>query len=130
MSIGKRLREYIYERKLSQEEFSSLTNISKQTVNNIVMDRTAPSGDVLVKIANEYKDLNLNWLVTGNGPIFNSAGSNSKSTPSPNNVTKGNFDIIVNEKERTISNQKDMIETLKETIAYQRQLLSKFMDTP
>lgn len=128
MTIGKRLREYISERNLSQEEFSALSKISKQTVNNIIQDRNAPSGDVLVKIAAEYKDLNLNWLVTGNGNKFNSqANTTNNSTIYTDDLSRESLLILVTEKDKIISNQKEMIDSLKDSMDFQRQLIRKKM---
>lgn len=124
MSIGKRLREYLSERRLTQEEFSALCQVSKQTINNIVQDKTAPSGDVLVKIAKEYYDLNLNWLITGKGDMFNLLEELDEVKSHQYNVAnQSNYQVLINEKDKIITSQQETIEALKETISTQKQLL-------
>jgi transcriptional regulator with XRE-family HTH domain len=117
MSIGKRLKEYITERRLTQDEFSSLCHVNKQTISNIVKDKTAPSGDVLVKIASGYDDLNFNWLITGRGSMFNDISDLDDSTKKQFYASsQSNLQILLDEKDKVISSQRETIEALKEII--------------
>ena len=117
MSIGKRLKEYITERRLKQEEFSALCRISKQTISNIVKEKHPPSGDVLVKIATAYGDLNLNWLITGKGSMFNSISDLDNSSKTQlYAASQSNMQILLNEKDKVITSQRETIEALKEII--------------
>lgn len=130
-SIGKRLREYLHIRKLTQEEFSQLTGISKQTTNNIAQDKTAPSGDVLVKISKEYKDINLNWLISGEGEMFKfKEGTGTPISSDFNSFSKENLISLLHEKNKLVQAKEEIVETLKETIAYQRMLINNFTDKP
>jgi transcriptional regulator with XRE-family HTH domain len=122
MSIGRRLKEYLIERRLTQEEFSALCRINKQTISNIVKDKTAPSGEVLVKIASEYNDLNLNWLITGKGPMFNFSYTGQNQTIENQNK---NLDIILESKNNVIASQKETIIAQKDTIKSYKTLLQK-----
>lgn len=126
-TIGTRLREYLQRRNLTQEEFSRLTKISKQTINNVVGDKTAPSGDVLIRMSAEYRDLSLNWLVSGEGNMF--VFENDEIGGKTNafvNFTKDSLIALLAERNKVIDTQHGIIETLKETVAYQRQLLANY----
>ncbi len=124
MSIGRRLKEYLTERRLTQEEFSALCRINKQTISNIVKDKTAPSGDVLVKIASEYEDLNFNWLITGKGSMFNNISDLDDSQKTQfYAASQSNLQILLNEKDKVISSQRETIEALKEIINSQKEIM-------
>jgi transcriptional regulator with XRE-family HTH domain len=122
MSIGQRLKEYLITRRLTQEEFSSLCKINKQTISNIIKEKTAPSGEVLVKIASEYEDLNFNWLIKGKGSML----SNIEEMEEPGKVqfyatSLSNMQILLNEKDKVISSQRETIDALKQVIdSYQK----------
>ena len=124
MTIGLRLREYLMERNLTQEEFSRLSGVSKQTINNVIKDKTAPSGEVLVKIAAEYNDLNLNWLVSGRGIMFEHGKSQNKNQEGlKNEVIEENYKELLELKNNIIVSQKETINALKETILSQKELI-------
>lgn len=121
MSAGKRLKLYLIERNLSQEEVASLSGISKQTISNIIKGKNAPSGEVLTKIANEYTDLNLNWLMTGKGKMMNTGSPEELPRTKPQ---EENMQALLKLKENIIESQKEHISDLKETIKLQKEIIA------
>lgn len=121
MSIGSRLKDYLKERELTQDEFSTLCGVSKQTINNIIRNKTSPSGDVLERISAEYQDLNLNWLISGKGKMMN-ISRESASNPLMD-FTKESLLELIKEKNSLNSSLKEMIDMQKETISYQREMI-------
>jgi transcriptional regulator with XRE-family HTH domain len=120
MSAGKRLKLYILERNLSQEELASLSGVSQQTISNIIKGKNAPSGEVLAKIAKEYPDLNLNWLMTGKGKMMNNKDIEDLPRIESN---EDNLLVVLNLKENMILSQKEHLSDLKETISLQKEII-------
>ncbi len=64
-SIGQRLKQYIEEKDLSAIEFSELVGIQRSSLSHLYSGRNKPSIDLLLKIKNQFHDINLEWLITG-----------------------------------------------------------------
>jgi transcriptional regulator with XRE-family HTH domain len=120
MSAGKRLKLYLIERNLSQEELSSLSGVSKQTISNIIKGKNAPSGEVIIKIAKEYPDLNLNWLMTGKGAMKNS--EDPEELPKVGSDEE-NLKVLLRLKENMNLSLKEHLKDLKETIKLQKEMI-------
>jgi phage tail tape-measure protein len=75
-----------------------------------------------VKIASEYEDLNFNWLIKGKGSML----SNIEEMEEPGKVqfyatSLSNMQILLNEKDKVISSQRETIDALKQVIdSYQK----------
>ena len=69
--IGQRLSEYIKIKKVSPAELARKTGKSKGYLSNIFNNTGAnPTKDFFDKLAIIFPDLNINWLLTGQGKIF------------------------------------------------------------
>ncbi|MDY0388294.1 MAG: helix-turn-helix domain-containing protein [Candidatus Cloacimonadales bacterium] len=73
MSIGLRFKEIRTELKLNQTAFSAKLRLTQSAVSQIEKNIITPSSDVLINISQTYK-ININWLLTGTGEMFLSAG--------------------------------------------------------
>lgn len=71
MSVKERLKEYLIHKNLRINYFEKSIGASNSFVNNI---RVSISPDKLEKIANIYKDLNITWLLTGEGEMIKMEG--------------------------------------------------------
>jgi transcriptional regulator with XRE-family HTH domain len=143
MSIGKRLSKYLKTKRMTQDELATKGDISKQTVFNIVHDKTLPSGDVLTKIQNICTDLNLNWLISNIGDMLiktpNLKMPNITVQNGVKKVTishKGISNEFAEHLEETIAgllerlNEKErVIKAQEETINIQKVLLNKFVNS-
>ena len=67
-SIGLRLKQYIEEKDLSPIEFSEQVGIQRSSLSHLYSGRNKPSIDLLLKIKNQFPDINLEWLITGDKP--------------------------------------------------------------
>ncbi|MBR2069168.1 MAG: helix-turn-helix transcriptional regulator [Candidatus Gastranaerophilales bacterium] len=74
---GKRLKVIREKLKLTQEELGKKLGISKQYYSNIETDRTLLNNEKLVLLF-KYYNINLNYLLAGEGCIFNDKEENSK----------------------------------------------------
>ena len=78
-SVKQRLISFISYIKLSQSKFEKEISVSNGYVNNI---RQSISPDKLQKIALRFPELNIAWLITGDGDMINNADcALSSSTP-------------------------------------------------
>jgi transcriptional regulator with XRE-family HTH domain len=68
-SLKDRLREVIYNKRLSQVEFAKLVNLSTPSVSRLLNSDSDPTLPTLQNIC-EKLDVNLNWLATGKGQMF------------------------------------------------------------
>lgn len=67
MEIKDRIKLFLEEKGISQRKFEISIEKSNGYVNNIVKTITV---DVLAKIINTYPELNITWLITGEGDML------------------------------------------------------------
>lgn len=65
-----RLQKIRKKLKLSQEEIADETNITYRAYTSYERGDRKPSFEFLVKLVEKY-NVNLNWLIAGNGEMFN-----------------------------------------------------------
>ena len=82
-TLGKRLREIRTHKNLTQLDFGKLLGVTKQAVANVESSHSNPSIAFLSKLI-EIFDVNVNWLITGKGNMFN-------FTETDNNTDKSEF---------------------------------------
>ena len=81
-TLGKRLKEIRTYKKLTQLDFGKLLGVTKQAVANVESSHSNPSINFLCKLI-EILDVNVNWLITGNGNMFN----NNETCPNQNKTS-------------------------------------------
>lgn len=79
MNLGKRILEIRKENKLSQEEFSELFNVTRQTVSSWENSKSYPDIETLVKISDKF-NISLDILLKENKDMITSIDKNVKST--------------------------------------------------
>lgn len=90
-TVKKRLLEYLRSHRISQAEFGTRMGVSRSYVSTM---RESMSHDMLVKLRQEFPDLNPNWLMYGEGDMV-IQGDNSISVGRDNN---GNINSCALEK--------------------------------
>lgn len=83
---------------MSQRKFEDACGLAQGTISSI--KGQGPTVGSLLKIANTYPELNLNWLITGVGNMLNAAPTQT-TAPSVSighiqTVNIGNWDELVN----------------------------------
>ncbi len=73
-TVKKRLLEYLRSHRISQAEFGTRMGVSRSYVSTM---RESMSHDMLVKLRQEFPDLNPNWLMYGEGNMEISGSSNN-----------------------------------------------------
>lgn len=69
MSIKERLKQVIEIKGLSLKAFSDLTEIPYRSIQNYLRAEREPNLEALMKIGSKT-DINLHWLITGEGSMF------------------------------------------------------------
>lgn len=73
---------------LSQRAFEETCGITQGTIPSIKVK--GPSVDVLMKISNTYPELNLNWLISGRGPMILSEDTTRQASAPRNDIHHNN----------------------------------------
>ena len=61
---------------ITQKVFSEKTGVSRSYLSEIKNMRSGPSVQLIVGIANSFPEINLRWLLTGEGSMFEGEKSN------------------------------------------------------
>lgn len=134
MSINERLKILINALNISARAFSQTIEVSESTTRNYLDKGTKPSTDYLERIASHFTNVNLTWLITGQGEALLTEGSHPQKQTNisgdKNNVATGkggkaiqkNYNLSDCEKERdTYKNENEL---LKEQLASKDALLA------
>ena len=100
-----RLRQFIEYKGFSVRQFEQNCGINISTIGQAIRNNKAIGSDKLVKIAENFRDLNLNWLFLGTGSMINSENlSHNEPHPktSKNSKNDDNENILVLELIRQI----------------------------
>jgi len=111
---GKRLRIVRKALNLSQVEMGTVLKINASAISQMETDRIKPSLDTLYLLAKNYK-VNLHWLITGKGEMFEEAVSTIKA--------QSNFKL--DELKNLLNEQLDKISVAKENLS-----LGEVVDIP
>lgn len=100
-----RLKQFIEYKGISVRKFEQNCDIKISTIQTAITKNTAIGSDKLIKIAENFRDLNMNWLFLGVGSMIND-GDYNYIEPSPkaqkNTKTDENTNILVLELVRQI----------------------------
>ena len=64
-----------------QNKFETYIGLSTGYISNMKKNNGGISSDVILKLKNKFSDLNLDWLITGEGPMLKSESSNMVAEP-------------------------------------------------
>lgn len=70
MSIGQRLKQFIKYKGLKQSEFSERMGFSTTILSRYVNDKHIPGPETLIDISLKFEEINLHWLLTGQGEML------------------------------------------------------------
>lgn len=73
-SIGKRLVYFLEQEHISVKEFADEIGTHSNSIYRTISEDRGMNSSTLANIINSYPNLNINWLLTGNGTYKNSLG--------------------------------------------------------
>ena len=80
-----RLKKVMDFYQLSASMFADKVGVQRSSISHILSGRNKPSLDFILKVTTEFKDVDIYWLLNGNGNFPNSAKNNITSKPSFSN---------------------------------------------
>lgn len=71
MELSDRFNLFLRDKGVSQKEFSDTTGYLRQSLSKIVTGKTKmPKSDFIIALMKSYPDLNLKWLLLGEGEMY------------------------------------------------------------
>ncbi|WP_242919106.1 helix-turn-helix transcriptional regulator [Pontibacter liquoris] len=86
-----RIRQVMHYKNLSSTQFADEVEVPRAVISHILSGRNKPSLDVMLKIIQTYRDIQLNWLLLGEGDMLTSlaaAKSTQTAGSAPENTVK------------------------------------------
>ena len=69
--MNKRLQQFLNAENISQSQFADTLNVARAGVSHILSGRNKPGFDFIESLILHYPDLNIEWLITGKGRMYN-----------------------------------------------------------
>ena len=126
MDIGDRFVIFLREKKINQKDFCKLTGYGQQSLSKLVQGKTPnPGVQLFVLVGQHFPELNLRWLIMGEGDIwregFVSSGEKRDAIVLPASTVKimgkgTNVEYmqkLLDAKDQLIKTQQDLIDELK-----------------
>ena len=66
-NIKERLQAYLKEKRINNSEFGRMIGVSNAYISSM---RKAPSPEVISQLSTKFPDLNIGWLITGEGSML------------------------------------------------------------
>lgn len=78
--MQERFKQLLEEKELTATRFAAMIKVNASAMSHILNGRSKPGFDVLDKIAQAFPDVNLNWLISGKGTLYNNSTVNPIKT--------------------------------------------------
>ena len=85
-----RLKQIIENQKLSTTKFSQKIGVNEGTLRKVLTENTTLRSDTLAKIAENFPEINLDWLITGRGEMIFS----QPATQAPHDTSQDALTLI------------------------------------
>ena len=125
MTVSKRFTHFLKEKKLSQKEFCQITGYGYQSLTKFLSGQTSNPGiNLLIVTKQHFPEINIEWLVSGEGPIWNQEELDRKGLPYKNKAESAPEDIEIIGKVNSLGLDpiyRNLLETKEELIAMQKE---------
>lgn len=81
--MNTRLQQFLTAENISQSQFADSIGVARASISHILSGRNKPGFDFLESTARRYPSLNLEWLITGNGRMYNTVENAPDEPPEP-----------------------------------------------
>ena len=87
--MTERIKEILMQYNLSPSAFADKINVQRSSISHILSERNKPSLDLIQKILDTFPEIDLNWLIKGEGNL-NTGQDTTRKTPTqaPTFLTK------------------------------------------
>lgn len=124
--MQERFKQLLEEKGLTATKFAALIKVNASAMSHILNGRSKPGFDVLDKIAQAFPDINLNWLISGKGEIFNTAPEKEKKAKVP--VQSSLFEEAETEKQEKAADRPQS--PAQPVLSPEAEVASAIMQTP
>lgn len=69
-NMNTRLKQFLTAENISQSQFADTLGVARASISHILSGRNKPGFDFLASLARHYPSLNLTWLITGRGRMY------------------------------------------------------------
>lgn len=121
MAFGQRLRDVVKFYRYTQDEFAQIIGTSKANLFNYFADKTKPNIEVMARLKKKHANLNLEWLIIGNGDMLLKRSGNPDEDFLPTDTAAEPAGIygckeLLDEKDKRIKTLEEMVQIQKESI--------------
>ena len=125
MTFGQRIKQYIDYKGVSVRSFEMKSSLKNGAIYRVIKNGTSLNGDSITSLSKEWKDLNLNWLMKGEGEMLMDPQVVNEPSSEYNKIAAEEDELswckeALKRADEHIALQKDMIDTLKELIEMQK----------
>ncbi len=125
MSIHQRFKELFFALNTNGAQFSKKLKVSSTSINKILQGNSLPSSKIIIPLIENYPEVNIYWLLVGEGEMFRDIeafkkATNSKNTiihnsklTNSNNTNTGDNTVIQSENDSKLKELKAEIKSLK-----------------
>lgn len=78
-----RIRQLMEQENLTPSKFADMLQINRAIISHILNGRNNPSLDVIMKIISHRNDINPEWLLTGEGPMYKNGREKNAAVKEP-----------------------------------------------
>lgn len=117
-TVNQRIEKLIKDKDISQTELANRLSVSKQTISNWIAGNVQIPLRHVVVLVEEFKWLNVRWLLTGSGTMEDDPAKKGKETPEQSKM-EGMVEILKNQlatKDETIYRLNKEIGKLEERL--------------
>ena len=73
--MNNRLQRFLDAENITQSQLAERLGVAKASISHILAGRNKPGFDFIQSMAQNYPDLNLDWLIAGKGNMYKSQNS-------------------------------------------------------
>lgn len=102
--MNKRLLQFLNAENISQSQFADTLNVARAGISHLLSGRNKPGYDFIESLMLHYPDLNIEWLITGKGRMYNTPRTDENPENLPTTETNSLDNTIKTiDSKRTIS---------------------------
>lgn len=96
--MKQRLEQFLQSENISKAQFADSINVARAAVSHIMAGRNNPSYEFILSTMKTYPELNIEWLLNGNGSMY----KNSSEIPAPADSDFSLFEAPDNKNEQKV----------------------------
>lgn len=81
-NMQERFKQLLDEKKMNAARFATIIGVNASAISHILSGRSKPGFEILNKIVQVFPEVNMNWLISGKGAMYNNT-INNKNTAIP-----------------------------------------------